>query len=123
MTCCASCWSFLCPFFGVQFLGASCGQSRAGSPTVLPSESVGDSDAHAAGGAFDDLHCRVEVVGVEVRQLRGGDVPYLIAADLANLVAMRHARALWDTSGLLNQLSCWRRLGDEAERAVLVDRD
>ncbi len=48
---------------------------------------------------------------------------HLRAADLADLVAVGLARALVEADGLLDQHRRGRGLGDEGERAVLVDRD
>jgi hypothetical protein len=80
-------------------------------------------DAHRAGGAGDDLHRAVDVVGVEVLHLGLGDLADLVPGQLADLDLVRLAGALLDAGGLLDQLGGRRRLGDEGERAVLVDRD
>ena len=53
-----------------------------------------DADAHGAGGALDDLHGGVDVVGVEVGELGLRDLAHLVAGELADLVPLRHARAL-----------------------------
>ena len=44
-----------------------------------------DLDTHRARGARDGAHRRLEVGGVEVRHLHGGDVPHLLLGDLADL--------------------------------------
>src|SRR6201747_2691975 len=80
-------------------------------------------DAHRAGGALDDLHRRVDVVGVQVRQLGGGDLAHLVLGQLADLVLLRDTGTLGDAGGLLDQLGGGRRLGGERERPVLVDVD
>src|SRR5680860_489526 len=80
-------------------------------------------DAHRAGGALDDLHRRVDVVGVEVGQLGRGDLAHLVLGQLADLLLVRDARPLLKTCRLLDHLSRRRRLGDERERTVFVDRD
>src|SRR4051794_40724283 len=38
-----------------------------------------DGDAHRAGGPLDDLHRGIEVVGVDVGELGGGDLAHLVA--------------------------------------------
>src|SRR5213595_2125162 len=85
-------------------------------------ESVG-GDAHGAGGALDDLHRGVDVVGVQVGQLGGGDLAHLVLGQLADLVLLRDTRALRDAGGLLDQLGGGRGLRDEREGPVLVDGD
>src|SRR5680860_1423794 len=80
-------------------------------------------DAHRAGGALDDLHRRVDVVGVEVGQLGRGDLAHLVLGQLADLLLVRDTRPLLQTCRLLDHLSRRRRLGDERERTVFVDRD
>ena len=52
-----------------------------------------------------------------------GDLAQLRRADRADLVAVRLARALVEARGLLDEHRGRRRLRDERERAVLVDRD
>src|SRR4051794_32855648 len=79
-------------------------------------------DTHRAGGALDDLHGGVDVVGVEVGHLGGGDLADLVLGQPADLLLVGHAGALLQTGSLLDQLGRGRRLGDERERAVLVDR-
>src|SRR4051812_3793448 len=82
-----------------------------------------DRDAHGAGGAGDDLLGGVQVVGVQVGHLGGGDVADLVAGDLGDLGLVRLAGALLHARGLEDQLRGRRRLGDEGEGTVLVDRD
>src|SRR3954468_14002157 len=78
---------------------------------------------HRAGGARDDLRRLVDVVRVEVGELALGDLADLRLGDPRHLLAVRLARALLDAGGLLDQDRGRRRLRDERERAVLVDRD
>src|SRR5215469_15871935 len=82
-----------------------------------------DLDAHRPGGAGDDLLGGLDVVGVEVRQLRLGDAAKLRRRDRADLRLVRLAGPLVDARGLLDQLRRRRRLRDEREGAVLEDRD
>ena len=60
---------------------------------------------------------------VEVGQLLLGDRRGAGPGDLADLVAVRLAGALVEVDRLLDEHGGRRRLGDERERAVLVDRD
>src|SRR5947208_16422156 len=94
----------------------------SGPPTYF-SWKLLDVDAHRAGGAGDDLLGGVEVPGVQVGHLGGGDLPDLVAGDRADLGLVRDAAALLDPGGLEDQLRGRRGLGDEGERAVLVDGD
>ena len=65
----------------------------------------------------------VEVVGVQVGHLALGDLAALVGGQAADLLAVRLARALLDPERLADQHRGGRGLGDEVERAVLVDRD
>src|SRR3954453_9855291 len=56
--------------------------------------SVGDGDAHRAGGAADDLRPRFDVVGVEVGHLALRDLADLRLADVCDLLRVRLAGAL-----------------------------
>src|SRR5690606_17620863 len=82
-----------------------------------------DRDAHGTGGAGDDLLGGVQVVGVQVGHLGGGDLANLVTRDLRDLVLVRLAGALVHTRGLEDHLGGRRRLRDEGEGAVLVDRN
>src|SRR5665647_1118396 len=77
-------------------------------------------DAHAAGGALDDLHRGVDVVGVEIWRLGLGDGADLLAGHRADLLAVGLAGTLVDAEGLAQQHGGRRRLGDEGEGAILV---
>src|SRR3954452_3970475 len=79
--------------------------------------------AHRAGGPRDDLRGLVDVVRVEVLQLALGDLAHLRLGDPRDLVAVRLAGSLLDAGRLLDEHRRRRRLRDERERAVLVDRD
>src|SRR3954449_10831066 len=79
--------------------------------------------AHRAGGPGDDLRRLVDVVRVEVGELALGDLAHLVLRETRDLVAVRLARALLDPRRLLDEHGGRRRLRDERERAVLVDRD
>src|SRR3954468_21092029 len=82
-----------------------------------------DVDAHRAGGAGDDLRGGVDVVGVEVGHLPFGDFADLVRRGGADLVNVRLTRALRNFDRFLDQDGGGRRLRDEGEGAVLVDRD
>src|SRR6185436_18890508 len=80
-------------------------------------------DAHRASGAGDDLCRLLDVVGVEVLHLHLGDLTKLVSREVGHLGLVRLAGALGHAGSLLDQLGGRGRLGDEGERAVLVDRD
>src|SRR5439155_10018523 len=82
-----------------------------------------DLDAHGAGRALDDLRGLIEVERVQVWHLRLRDLPDLGRCDPPDLLAVRLAGALLDPGSLLDQHRGGRRLRDEGERPVLVDRD
>src|SRR4051794_15350530 len=82
-----------------------------------------DGDAHRPGGAGDDLLGLVEGVGVEVRHLGLRDLADLVAGHRGDLGLVRLAGALLHPGGLEQHLRGRRRLGDEGERPVFVDRD
>src|SRR3954453_19664515 len=92
-------------------------------PTAGPWDLFLDDNTHRPCGALDDLHRRVDVTGVQVGQLGGGDLADLVLGDLADLVPLRDCRALLQARGLLDHLRRRRRLGDEREGAVFVDGD
>ena len=62
-------------------------------------------------------------IGVEVGHLDLGDLADLAAGDLADRLAAGGLCALLDARCLAQQVRRGRRLEDEAEAAVLVDRD
>src|SRR6185503_5165313 len=68
-------------------------------------------------------HRVLDVAGVQVGHLRLGDRLQLVAPQPADLLAVGLARALLDPQRLLDQDGGRRGLGDEVERAILVDRD
>src|SRR5207344_1055043 len=80
-------------------------------------------DSHRARGPGDDLHRLLDVPRVEIRHLRLGDLPHLVARQTADLLAVRLPRALLEPQRLLDQDRGRRRLRDEVEGTVLVDRD
>src|SRR5690349_16735506 len=82
-----------------------------------------DGDAHRASGTGDDLGGLLDVVRVEVLELRLGDLADLRGRQPADLRLVRLAGALGHAGGLLDELSGRRGLGDEGEGPVLVDRD
>ena len=60
-------------------------------------------DAHAAGGALDDLHRGVDVVGVEIGRFGLGDGADLFARSGTDLVAVGLAGTLVDAEGLAQE--------------------
>src|SRR5205823_784453 len=70
-----------------------------------------------------DSHRLFDIPCVQVRHLRLGDRAELGAREPADLGAVRLAGALLDPQRLFDQHGSRRRLRDEVERAVLVDRD
>src|SRR3954462_7014873 len=102
------------------------GTGRAGPATSALYGGWGsalDRDAHGTRGTGDDLRGGVQVVGVEVGHLGGGDLADLRLGDLGDLGLVRLAGALPPARGLEDHPGGRRRLGDEGEGAVLVDRD
>src|SRR6516165_4129201 len=94
---------------------ARCSRPAAGSAL--------DLYAHRAGGAGDDLLGRLDRGRVQVGHLGLRDIADLGGGDAADLGLVRLGAALVHARGLLDQLRGRRRLGDEAEGPVLVDRD
>src|SRR5919202_1853297 len=82
-----------------------------------------DRDPHAPGRTLDDLRRAIQAGGVQVRHLGSRYILDLRAAHGADLLSVRLAAALLDVRGLLEQERRRGRLGDEGERAVLVDCD
>src|SRR5512143_2425358 len=89
----------------------------------LPCLLTDDLQSHVAGRALDDLLGRLEVVGVEVGELRPGDLLDLLLGDLADLLLVRRPGPLGDPGRLLQEVGGRRGLDDEVERLVLEDRD
>src|ERR1700684_1900437 len=82
-----------------------------------------NGNAHRPGRAGDDLLCGFDRGRVQVWHLDLGDLTDLGLSHGANLGLVRLAAALLHARGLLDQLRSRRRLGDEGERAILVDGD
>src|SRR5919202_2960597 len=82
-----------------------------------------DRYPHAPGRTLDDLSRALDVGGVQVRHLGPRYLLDLGPAHGADLRAIRLAAALLDARRLLEQKRRRGRLGNEGERAVLVDRD
>src|SRR5690606_10401082 len=80
-------------------------------------------EAHRAGAAFDDLRRLFDVVGVEILHLDLGDFGELRARDLAAADLAGLLRTRFQVRGLLDQIGCRRRLGDEREALVGIDGD
>src|SRR5512137_2679035 len=106
----------------VYCLGSGPLTSRA-LRVFLPCLLTDDLQSHVAGRALDDLIGRVDVVGVEVGELRPGDLLDLLHRDLADLLLVRGAGALGDPGGLLQEVGGGRGLDDEVERLVLEHGD
>src|SRR5450432_2809620 len=77
-----------------------------------------DGDAHAARAAGDGAHGGIEVSGSQVGGLDLGDFLGLGAGELAYLLGMRLAAALFHLGGLHDQHRRGRRLHDEGEALV-----
>src|SRR6478672_2131406 len=74
--------------------------SRRTRPRGVRGRSALDGDAHRTGGALDDLHRGLDVVGVEVGLLGLGDLPDLVTGEPTDLLLVRDARALLEAGGL-----------------------
>src|SRR5712691_1156070 len=90
---------------------------------ISSSSSALNLNAHAPRGAFDHAHRGLDVVGIQVFHFRFGDFAHLGPPYRARSGAARSTAALVDARSLLDQVSGGRCLGDEAERAILKDRD
>src|SRR5438132_1156675 len=84
---------------------------------------LNDVDAHAAGGAFDGAHGRVDGIRVQVHELGLRDLAHLGPRHLADLVLVRHGRRLGDARRPLQQDGCGGSLDHEGEGPVGKDRD
>src|SRR5712671_2473290 len=93
------------------------------SPPAARARSALDPDAHRPGGAGDDLLGRLDRGRVQVGHLGLRDVADLGRGDAADLGLVRLGAALVHARGLLDQLGGGRRLRDEGEGPVLVNRD
>src|SRR6186997_1174891 len=71
--------------------------------------------AHRTGGARDGVHCRIEIRRREIGLLLLRDLLELFARDLAHLVGVGRAAALFDSDRLADQHGRRRRLHDESE--------
>src|SRR5690606_12539944 len=81
-----------------------------------------DRDAHGTGGAGDDLLGGVQVVGVEVGHLGGGDLTDLFARDLRDLGLGLLAGAILHNRGLADRLGGRLGRGDDSGGTVRVAR-
>src|SRR5215510_10476543 len=79
--------------------------------------------AHRTGRARDGVHCRIQIRRRQVRLLQLRDFLELLARDLADLVGVRRAAALFDADRLADQHGRRRRLHDESEAAIRVHGD
>src|SRR5882672_12441513 len=80
-------------------------------------------DAHAAGTARNGAHRGLEVGGGQVGGLGSRHFLDLLAGDLAHLVGIGRAAALFNADGLADQHRSGRRLHDEGEGAVRIHGD
>src|SRR5271166_4409422 len=80
-------------------------------------------DAHAAGAAGDRAHGGIQIRGGHIRHLHLGDVFELLARDLADLRRVGRRAAFRYSERLRDQHRGRRRLHNEREAAVAVDRD
>src|SRR6202142_4119198 len=80
-------------------------------------------DAHAAGAAGDRAHGGIQTPGGQIGHLHLGDVFELLARDLADLGRVGRRAAFRNAERLGDQHRGRRRLHDERETAVAVDRD
>src|SRR5665647_797545 len=118
MPCCASLLLLLREYGLAEFVV----ERTSAGPATCRSVSAG-GDAHGPSRAGDDLGRLLDVVGVEVFHLRLGDLANLVGREMGDLCLVRLARALGHAGSLLDQLGGRRRLRDEGERPVLIDRD
>src|SRR3984957_5201596 len=82
-----------------------------------------DFDAHGSGGAANALDGRVYGRRVQVGHFLFRDLFHLLQRNFADFVLVRRARTLGNAGGALQQNRSWRRLGDEGEGAVVVNRN
>ena len=76
---------------------------------------LADDNAHAAAGARDHAHGRLDVRAVEVGHLLLSDLADVFLADGGDLVALRHAGSGLDAASLLDEQGGRRSLGDEVK--------
>src|SRR5579875_975969 len=94
------------------------------SAYALPCFAISDHlHAHRTRGAGDDLLRGLDVVRVQILHLLLSDRLKLGVGDLRDLVTVRLGGTLVEVQRLLDQDGGRRLLGDERERAVLIDRD
>ena len=75
------------------------------------------------GAARDGAHGGVEIGRGQIGHLRLGDLFELLARHLADLLGVRTTRTRFDADRLLQKDRRRRRLRDEGEAAIRVDRD
>ena len=90
-------------------------------PTVYVSAL--DGDTHGTAGAANHAACSFQRSSVQVGHLGLGDLFHLSGGQSSDLFLVGLAGSGVDASGLLDQNSCRRSLGDEAEGAVSVHGD
>ncbi len=57
-------------------------------------------NSHGSGRSLNNLHRRVNVVGIEINHLLFGDFPYFFLADFADFLLRRNSRTLFNAGGL-----------------------
>src|SRR5260370_27395374 len=94
------------------------------SSTAVAPELLGfhDFQAHVARRTHHGAHRGIQIGGVEIDKLDLRNFFDLLFRDLTDLVAVRLGGTLRDIGGALQQHRCRRRLQDEGEGAVGVDR-
>src|SRR5205823_4950770 len=81
-----------------------------------------DTDAHAAGGAFDHSLRRREVERVQVLHFELSDFADFIPGDLANRRRVGTTGALVDANRLLQEIGSRRRLGHKRKGPIFEHR-
>ncbi len=84
----------------------------------VPVELVDDSQAHASGTAFDDLHSGVHVERVQVLDLGFCDLADLGALDAADHLKTRGTGTLLDSGSLAQKVRCGRAFRDKGKGTV-----
>src|SRR5688572_10239132 len=92
-------------------------------PTIPPTILFNYRNTHRAGCTFNLLHRAVEVDRVQIFHLQLGDLLYLGARYLTDLLFVRYARAFRDLGGFAQEHCCWWGLQYERERPIGINSD